>query len=111
MPDTPRNFCGRTRREFLWQVGGDEQPERFHARRSSARSMWSVTVVVRSRTSPRPPGRRTTRSSASVALETEMQTVPTGLASEPPPGPAIPVIPMPYSASRRERAPAASCPR
>jgi hypothetical protein len=22
MPKTPRNFCGRTRREFLWQTGG-----------------------------------------------------------------------------------------
>ncbi len=52
-------------------------------------------MVVRSRTSARPPGRRTTRSSASDALETEMQTVPTGLASEPPPGPAMPVMPMP----------------
>ena len=40
--------------------------------------MWSVTVVVRSRMSARPPGSRTTRSSASVPEETEMQTVPTG---------------------------------
>ena len=22
MPNAPRNFCGRTRREFLWQTGG-----------------------------------------------------------------------------------------
>src|SRR3954470_18767533 len=22
MPDTPRQFCGRTRREFLWETGG-----------------------------------------------------------------------------------------
>ena len=68
--------------------------------------MWSATVVVRSRTSARPPGSRTARSSASVALETEMNTVPTGFSSEPPPGPAMPVIPTPSGAAPR-RAPAA----
>ena len=37
-----------------------------------------------------------------------MQTVPTGFASEPPPGPAMPVMPIPKSAPSRDRAPADS---
>ena len=39
---------------------------------------------------------------------TDTQTVPTGLDSVPPPGPATPVTPIPYVASRRVRAPSAS---
>ena len=61
--------------------------------------MCIATVVVRSRTSARAPGRRTVRSQrVARRAPTHRQTVPTGFSGVPPPGPAIPVIPMPMSA-------------
>ena len=52
---------------------------------------------------------RTVRSSRSPpAAATLTQTVPTGFSSLPPPGPAIPVMPIPSSAPKRAIAPSAS---
>ena len=66
-------------------------------------------MVVRSRTMARLPGSWRVRSiRAPPRSATDRQTVPTGLASLPPPGPAIPVIPIPRSAPRRSIAPSAS---
>ena len=57
----------------------------------------AADVVVLVDNYPQPPG-----------PATEKHTSPTGLSSEPPPGPAMPVMPTPTSASRRVRAPSAS---
>ena len=72
--------------------------------------MCIAAVVLRSRTAARSPGTRRVRSiSASPDRRaTQMQTVPTGLSGVPPPGPAIPVMPIPRDAPNREAAPAAS---
>ena len=67
-----------------------------------------ATVVVRSRMCPRPPGSRTERSSRPAGPATLRQTVPTGFSGVPPPGPAMPVMPIPYCAPKRARAPSAS---
>ncbi len=62
-----------------------------------------ATVVDRSRTSDRLPGSSTRRvSRAPPRRQTEKHTVPTGLSGVPPSGPAIPVIPIPTSASNRD---------
>ena len=65
------------------------------------------TVVERSRTwtGSRNSVRRVIR--APSLRHTEEDTVPTGLSSVPPSGPAIPVIPMPASAWTRDTAPEA----
>ena len=61
--------------------------------------MCIATVVERSRTSARPPGRFTERVSGAPAGPTTLRhTRPTGLRSVPPPGPATPVTPTPTSA-------------
>ncbi len=99
------------------QVGGREQPRRRGVHGASGspspsrtrRSRCSATVVVRSRTSARFPGRFTLRSMrAPPRSATDSQTRPTGLSCEPPPGPAIPVMAIPTSAPRRSAAPSAS---
>lgn len=61
-----------------------------------------ATVVERSRISDRLPGRRRVRVSVRPsAAFTLKQTVPTGLSSVPPPGPAMPVIATAVSAPKR----------
>src|SRR3954468_23158891 len=90
----------------------DEQPGAHGAAaspRSTRRTRCIATVVERSRTSKRLPGstnRRVSRAPSRVA--TEKHTVPTGLSSVPPPGPAMPVMPTPTSASSAAQAPSAS---
>jgi hypothetical protein len=68
-----------------------------------------ATVVERSRISDRLPGSRVRRvRRAPSPVQTEKQTVPTGFSSVPPSGPAMPVIPIPRSAPKRDAAPSAS---
>ena len=59
--------------------------------------------------SARLPGSRVLRVIRAPSEEnTEKQTSPTGFSSVPPPGPAMPVTPMPISAPNRSAAPEAS---
>ena len=69
----------------------------------------SATVVERSRMSKREPGssRRRVITATPDSVATEKQTVPTGLSSVPPPGPAMPVMPMPTEAPSALTAPTA----
>ena len=72
------------------------------------RSRCIATVVDRSRTSLRSPGSRNVRTCVGLPLSaTPKHTVPTGFSAEPPPGPAIPVIPTAVSAPKRASAPSA----
>ena len=78
------------------QVERDEQPQLHAASIAARRSRCIATVVVRSRTSRGRRGGAPSRSlRSSPAADTHRQTVPTGFSGVPPPGPAIPVIPMP----------------
>ena len=83
---------------------------RLGVRSSARRTRCIATVVARSRTSARPPGRLTERVSALAAVAARRSATPgpTGFSSLPPPGPATPVTPTPTSAPRRARAPSAS---
>ena len=95
--------------DVVREVEGDEEPERArsgpqeqrakHVQRDRRRAVAHVGAAARE---------PTVRSSASAADETTEQTVPTGLSLVPPPGPAMPVIPIPMSAPSRDRAPADS---
>ena len=71
----------------LGQLERDEQPHPSRSPSSRRRTRCSATVVERSRTSARPPGRCTRRVSDPSADHTLKHTVPTGLSSVPPPGP------------------------
>ncbi len=57
------------------------------------------------RTRSRPPGIHRVRTTDPSGVSTARHTVPTGLAALPPPGPAMPVMPMPTSAPLRARMP------
>ena len=60
---------------------------------SFSRSIPSAVFEDHSRTAPRPPANTNRRQSTDPsALALQIHTVPTGLASLPPSGPAIPVI-------------------
>ena len=62
----------------------------------SRRSRCIATVVERSRMSDRLPGNSSRRVRRAPSREqTEKHTVPTGFSSVPPPGPAMPVMPIP----------------
>ncbi len=73
------------------------------------RSISSTIWVENRRTRSRSPGRRSWRCSTSPSPgpATARWTVPTGLASLPPPGPATPVIPTAQSLPRARRTPSA----
>ena len=91
------------RRQRRARVGGqverDEEPH-HPSPSSSRRTRWSATVVERSRTSARPPGSSPIASARRPSRWlTDSQTSPTGLSSVAPPGPAMPVMPTPTSAS------------
>ena len=60
------------------------------------------------RTTARSPTKRACRHATMAGVCRAMNTVPTGLASVPPSGPAMPVMPMPTCVPQRARTPAAS---
>ena len=68
-----------------------------------SRAEWTAIARIKSR----PPSIRRVRTSAPSGVSMARATVPTGLASVPPSGPAMPVMPMPTSAPLRARMPAA----
>ena len=71
--------------------------------------MSSAVCAARSRTVARPPGSRCSRETVPLGETIAMNTVPTGLWSLPPSGPATPVMPTPSSTRALRRAPSAIC--
>src|SRR6476646_8553633 len=72
--------------------------------RTISSAAWDACHRIDSRS----PGKRTPRSLTPPACASATCTVPTGFSSEPPPGPAIPVIPTPNVLPTRRRIPSAS---
>src|ERR1051326_3080837 len=77
-------------------------------RTMNSRSKSNALCVANHLNSFRSTGQNSLRCSCASVLATAMCTVPTGLASEPPPGPAMPVMPTPYVVPKRSRMPRAS---
>src|SRR3954447_6480522 len=70
--------------------------------------MCIARATDRCRTEDREPGSTTERGCRPSGPTAHRCTVPTGFSGVPPPGPAIPVTPIPTSAPKRDRAPSAS---
>ena len=97
-PSPPARACrSGPRRAPAPTAPAARSPRRIRFAPSAAAAAGAcATVVERSRTSARPPGRcdpaRQPRHRSTSPRDTDSHTVPTGLSSVPPPGPAIPVI-------------------
>ena len=80
------------------RLAAEQPPQQVHRHRG--RAVADVRAVARQ------PVARVIRSPSREL--TEKHTIPTGFSSVPPPGPAMPVIPIPRSAPKRAEAPSAS---
>ena len=82
---------------------GEGAAIRYRGLRTNIRSRSSAFCDANHLNIGRGIGQNIFRCSCALALATAMCTVPTGFASDPPPGPAIPVTPMPYGRCRSAR--------